>query len=634
MMSRNTGQQSTRRHSNEASTQRAFAAPTLVQSEQQESDVEISSASPPAAKRRNRRSSSDPPTRTNDSSALLATPKESDKLCSTDFICPVCCDLLKEPFITPCGHSYCYICIKDCSRCPICRERLSQLIPNRNLGEVVEKFRKQQGKEKGIPVKAKEVLDQLQNIDSVEIQTLLLNHLSQSIKAKSTEKKVTNMKIQYSFLSGLLKQKINDMNLFGRQIDVLKEDLANLGNMLGAEQVALPNNSQLSFSHDFAGPSHLQGSSATEHAVFLPDSAKSNKLSCVLTHFNELAESYMQARMPSCVNTTSNNGLENWRTSLSELTEYSKFQKLKIIKYQSIVPSIDFDKDQLFFATAELTQIKVHDYRSVMECSGPVHYPVQNVRYTSNISSISYNNFLQNQMAFCCVDGSVSLSDVHTGTITRQWKEHQSRVWSVDCNYADPKIIASASNDFTVKAWSIDMPHSIAVVNTGTSIYAVRFHPASCNFLAYTGADHKVYYHDLRKPHTPLFIMEGHKKAVNYCHFLNDQELVTLSIDCELKLWNIDTGQCLKTYTGHKNERTFVGLSGNSNHMVCGSEDNRVYAFCKHVSKHVTSYTFDTPPNESTNTHNHFVCCVCWKPNSSVILAANSDGYITILELV
>ena len=162
--------------------------------------------------------------------------------------------------------------------------------------------------------------------------------------------------------------------------------------------------------------------------------------------------------MPSCFDTTSNNGLENWGTSLSELTEYSKFQKLKTMKYQSIVPSIDFDKNQLFFAAAEMTQVKVHNYRSVMECSGPVHYPVQNVRYTSNISSISYNNFLQNQMAFCCVDGSVMISDVHTGEITRQWKEHQSRVWSLHCNYADPKIIASASNDFTVKAWSVDIP--------------------------------------------------------------------------------------------------------------------------------------------------------------------------------
>lgn len=147
------------------------------------------------------------------------------------------------------------------------------------------------------------------------------------------------------------------MNLLGTQIDLLKEDLSNLGRMLEAEKVALPNNSQLGFPHNFATPSYLQVSSATEHAAFLLDGAQSDKLTCVLTHFNEIAESYMQVRMPSCFDTTSNNGLENWGTSLSELTEYSKFQKLKIMKYQSIVPSIDFDKDQIFFATAEMTQV-------------------------------------------------------------------------------------------------------------------------------------------------------------------------------------------------------------------------------------------------------------------------------------
>ena len=300
---------------------------------------------------------------------------------------------------------------------------------------------------------------------------------------------------------------------------------------------------------------------------------------------------------------------------------------------ESTVPSIDFDKNQLFFAAAEMTLVKVHNYRAVMECSGPVHYPVQNVRYTSNVSPLSYNNFLQNQMAFCCVDGSVMISDVHTGEITRQWKEHQSRVWSLHCNYADPKIIANASNDFTVKVWSVDLPYSVAIINAGTSIYAVRFYPASRNFLAYSGADHKVYYHDLRKPHVPLRIMEDHNKPVIYCHFLNDQESVSLSVNSELKLVNINTGQCLKTYTGRKNERTFVGLSGNLNHLVCGSEDNCVYVYCKHVSKHVTSYAFNTP-GENTNAHNHFVCSVCWKPNSSAVLAANNQGYITILELV
>ena len=130
-----------------------------------------------------------------------------------------------------------------------------------------------------------------------------------------------------------------------------------------------------------------------------------------------------------------------------------------------------------------MTQVKVHNYRSVMEYSGPVHYPVQNVQCASNVTSISCNNFLQNQLALCCFDGSVQASDLNTGVIIRKWKEHQSRCWSIHCNHADPKIIVSASNDFTVKAWSVDTPHSIAAINTSTVVCDVRFHPASRNFL-------------------------------------------------------------------------------------------------------------------------------------------------------
>jgi len=217
--------------------------------------------------------------------------------------------------------------------------------------------------------------------------------------------------------------------LFESQIDVLKEDFTNIGKMLEVEKVPVPNKPLffISKSCDIAGPSYFQGLLATDIATFLHDSAKSDKLSCVLTHFNKLSESYIQTRMPSCLNASYNNSLENRGMSLSELTKYSKFQKLKTIKCQKIVSSIDFDKDQLFFSAAEMTQVKVHNYKSVMECSGPLHYPIQNIRCVSNISSIFYNNFLLNQLAFCCSNGSVIMSDVHTGAHVRQWKEHQSR---------------------------------------------------------------------------------------------------------------------------------------------------------------------------------------------------------------
>ena len=109
-------------------------------------------------------------------------------------------------------------------------------------------------------------------------------------------------------------------------------------------------------------------------------------------------------------------------------------------------------------------------------------------------------------------------------------------------------------------------------------------------------------------------------------------------MDSTLKLWNRLTPECQRTFRGHTNEKNFVGLAANSDYISCGSESNAAFVYTKSLSKPILSYNFTsvnpTTGAETERDANEFVSSVCWKRNSNVLVAANSQGTIKVLEPV
>lgn len=59
-----------------------------------------------------------------------------------DFLCPICMQIIKDAFLTSCGHSFCYMCIvthlENKSNCPSCSHYLTtkHIHPNFILNKV------------------------------------------------------------------------------------------------------------------------------------------------------------------------------------------------------------------------------------------------------------------------------------------------------------------------------------------------------------------------------------------------------------------------------------------------------------------------------------------------------------------
>lgn len=81
-------------------------------------------------------------------------------------------------------------------------------------------------------------------------------------------------------------------------------------------------------------------------------------------------------------------------------------------------------------------------------------------------------------------------------------------------------------------------------------------------------------------------------------------EILSRSTDNTVKLWSVSSPQapgiqgsaeCIKVYSGHLNEKNFIGLSNSPSHhfFACGSENNTVYVYSNHYSKPVSSFHFN-----------------------------------------
>ncbi|ESP01505.1 hypothetical protein LOTGIDRAFT_238291 [Lottia gigantea] len=580
-----------------------------------------------------------------------------------DYACPICFEIIDEAHMTKCGHSFCFRCIKQSlersNRCPKCYrsiENPAQIFPNFTLNDMILKYK--EDKSAGKRNKCEQSTSKAQEEVGIGDVNNLLDLLVQKKHKLEADGKVVETFILKEFLQQIKERKEMKLKQIKSEIEVLESDITKVDDDISEyNQKYCPDHlvpSGFDVGRVFAEASDstetnqdgFNGSKNVDKVLLQPSLASRRKK--LSDHFNDLEQCYFSVRVKEVtgVDNGSNAGLEEFTESLSKFFRFSSCRPLATLNYSvdlygasCIVSSIEFDRDCDYFAIAGVTKkIKIYEYGVVIKDAVDIHYPMLEMMCNSKISCVTWSTYYKNVLASSDYEGTVTLWDVNTNKKTKKFQEHEKRCWSVDFNGMDPKLIASASDDAKVKLWSTNNEHSIANIEANANVCCVKFNPQSRYHLAFGSADHNVHYYDLRNTKQALAVFSEHKKAVSYVKFLNSTEIVSASTDSQLKLWDISHSFSKRTFEGHTNEKNFVGLATDGDYITCGSENHALYFYYKGLAKELMTFKFDSnlleKDSRKPEDHKEFVSAVTWKPNSNVVVAANSQGTVKVIELV
>lgn len=153
-------------------------------------------------------------------------------------------------------------------------------------------------------------------------------------------------------------------------------------------------------------------------------------------------------------------------------------------------------------------------------------------------------------------DCSIKVFSLSTGDCTSELIGHSQGISGVDFSPINPDVLASCSDDMTVRLWSIKRQQCIKILKNHTyHVTAVKFNFKG-NILISASADETITIWDLVSG-TSLRKLAAHSDPVASIALTPDSSMVISgSYDGLMRIFDLETGQCLKTLTSNTSHGT------------------------------------------------------------------------------
>ena len=280
------------------------------------------------------------------------------------------------------------------------------------------------------------------------------------------------------------------------------------------------------------------------------------------------------------------------------------------------------------------------------------------IGYTEPVNSVVFSPD-GNTIVSASDDGTIRLWNVNTREHLKTLMAHADSVNSVVFS-SDGETIASSSNDRTIRLWN---------ANTGELIKTLKGHIENVNTVAFSpdgktiasGSGRLVYFgrgedsgtcvgQEIRlwNANTGELIktLIGHTSVVNSVVFSPDGNTIAsgsghwmgyegkASAGEEVRLWNANTGELIRTLTGHEDVVSSVAFSPDGNlivsgdwydwdgHLSSGTWSGEIRVWDAHTGEHLKTLTG----------HTGGVSSVVFSPDGKTLASGRTDGTILLWD--